>query len=90
MNGQRIENLTKWYEDYLSKELLEGKAKITLQQLKELPGAVWVDKKGTEYEKYAKELFPEVLKNAYIEGTAIYDKPRDKGGKRIGSSINGK
>ncbi len=90
LSGEPVENLTKWYEDYLSKELLEGKPKITLQQLKELPGAVWVDKKGTEYEKYAKELPAEKLKDAYIEGNAIYDKPKDKGGKRIGSIIDGK
>jgi thiosulfate reductase/polysulfide reductase chain A len=90
LTGEKIEDLTKWYEDYLSKELLEGKPKITLQQLKELPGAVWIDKKGTEYEKYAKELPAEKLKDAFYDGNAIYDKPKDKGGKRIGTIINGK
>ncbi len=90
LTGEKVEDLTKWYEDYLSKELLEGKAKITLQQLKELPGAVWVDKKGTEYEKYSKELSSEVLQKSYIDGNAIYDRPKDKGGKRIGTIINGK
>ena len=89
-SGEKIDDLTNWYEDYLSKELLEGKPKMSLQQLKELPGAVWVDKKGTEYEKYAKELEPEKLKDAYFDGAAIYDKPKDKGGKRIGTIINGK
>lgn len=88
--GEKVEDLTNWYEDYLSKELLEGKPKITLQQLKELPGAVWFDKKGTEYEKYAKELPAEKLTGAFYEGNAIYDKPKDKGGKRIGTIINGK
>jgi len=44
-SGEKIEDLTKWYEDYLSNELLQGKPKMTLQQLKELPGAVWFDKK---------------------------------------------
>lgn len=89
-SGEKIDDLTKWYEDYLTKELLEGEPKITLQQLKELPGAVWVDKKGTEYEKYAKELPPDKLKNAFYYGNAIYDKPKEKGGKRIGTIINGK
>lgn len=46
--GEKIYNLTKWYENYLSKELLEGKPKITLQQLKELPSAVLIDNKVTE------------------------------------------
>ena len=90
LTGGKVENLTKWYEDYLSKELLEGKPKITLEQLKELPGAVWFDKKGTEYEKYAKEIPAEKLGNAYYDGRAIYDKPKNKGGKRIGTIINGR
>ncbi|MGC8888159.1 MAG: molybdopterin-containing oxidoreductase family protein [Verrucomicrobiia bacterium] len=90
LTGEKIDNLTKWYEDYLSNELLQGKPKITLQQLKELPGAVWFDKKGTEYEKYAKELPADILKNAFYDGDAIYDKPKDKGGKRIGTIINGR
>jgi thiosulfate reductase/polysulfide reductase chain A len=30
------------------------------------------------------------LKDAFYDGNAIYDKPKDKGGKRIGTIINGK
>lgn len=90
LSGLSIDNLTNWYEEYLSRELLEGKAQITLQQLKELPGAVWVDKKGTQYEKYASTLPDDVLAKAHIEDNAIYNKPKEHGGKRIGSIINGK
>lgn len=96
LSGQLIEDLTAWYEDYLSNELKHGAPKITLAELKALPGAVWVDKKGTRYEKYAEELDPEQLKHAFFdgnrraEGTAVYDKPKDQKGKRIGTVIGGK
>ncbi|MBI3456730.1 MAG: molybdopterin-dependent oxidoreductase [Candidatus Rokubacteria bacterium] len=96
LSGEPIEPLTAWYEDYLSNELKQGAPKITLPELKALPGAVWVDKKGTRYEKYAEELKPEQLKGAFFdgtptaEGTAIYDKPKDQKGKRIGTVIGGK
>ncbi|MBI1864976.1 MAG: hypothetical protein HYR98_04490, partial [Nitrospirae bacterium] len=93
-----IEDVTAWYEDFLSKELVEGAPKMTLDELRKLPGAVWVDKKGTRYEKYAEPVPPEKLKGAFFdpdrsgraEGTAVYDKPKDKGGKRIGTVIGGK
>jgi len=96
MSGQPIEDLTAWYEDFLSNELKSGAPKITLAELKALPGAVWVDRKGTRYEKYAGELKPEQLKEAFFdgkpkaEGTAVYDKPKDQKGKRIGTVIGGK
>ncbi len=96
LSGQPISDLTAWYEDYLSSELKNGAPKLTLAELKALPGAVWVDRKGTRYEKYAEELKPEQLKDAFFdgnpkaEGTAIYDKPKDQKGKRIGTVIGGK
>lgn len=96
LSGQRIENVTAWYEDYLSNELIQGAPKITLDELKKLPGAVWVDRKGTAYEKYATEIPPDKLKTAWfdgnpnVNGTPIYDKPKDKHGKRIGTVIGGK
>jgi thiosulfate reductase/polysulfide reductase chain A len=96
LSGQPIEDLTAWYEDFLSNELKGGAPKITLGELKALPGAVWVDRKGTRYEKYAEELPPEQLKEAFFdgkpnaEGTAIYDKPREQKGRRIGTVVGGK
>lgn len=96
LSGQPIENLTAWYEDFLSNELKQGAPKITLAELKALPGAVWVDRKGTRYEKYAEELLPDKLKEAFFdgnpkaEGTAIYDKPKDQKGQRIGTVIGRK
>lgn len=96
LSSKPVENLTAWYEEYLSKELLEGAPKMTLDQLKELPGAVWVDKKGTQYEKYAQPLPEDKLATAFFdgnpkaEGTPIYDKPKDQGGKRIGTVLGGK
>jgi thiosulfate reductase/polysulfide reductase chain A len=95
--GERIDDLTAWYEDMLSNELKTGAPKITLAELKALPGAVWVDKKGTRFEKYGEALTPEQLKSAFFdggrraEGTAIYDKPKEeKGSKRIGTVVGGK
>jgi thiosulfate reductase/polysulfide reductase chain A len=96
MSGAPVENLTAWYEEYLSRELKEGAPKITLEELKALPGAVWVDRKGTRYEKYAEPLKPEELRRASFdgdprkEGTAVFDKPKDQKGKRLGTVIGGK
>ena len=96
LSGEPVESLTAWYEDYLSNELKNGAPKLTLAELKALPGAVWVDKGGTRYEKFAEEVKPEVLKTAVYdgkpkdEGTAIYDKPKDQKGTRIGTVIGGK
>jgi len=96
LSGEPISDLTAWYEEFLSSELKNGAPKITLAELKALPGAVWVDKKGTRYGKYAEELTPEQLKDAFFdggpkaEGTAIYDKPKEQKGRRIGTVIGGK
>jgi thiosulfate reductase/polysulfide reductase chain A len=95
-SAQPVESLTTWYEEYLSNQLKNGSPKLTLAELRALPGAVWVDKKGTKYEKYAEELTPEQLKTAIYdgkpraEGTQIYDKPKDQKGTRIGIVVGGK
>ena len=57
MSGQKIQNLTEWYEEYLSKELKDGEPGITLAELKELPGATWVSQEGTRYEKFKQKGF---------------------------------
>ncbi len=96
LSGKSIDNLTEWYEDYLSNEVKNGAPKMTLAELKKLPGAVWFDKKGTKYEKFKDALPEDKLKTAWFdgdpkaEGTGIYDKPKDKGGKRIGTVIGRK
>lgn len=98
VSGKKIENLTEWYEEYLSKEVLEGEPKMSLEQVKALPGATWVDKKGTQYEKYKKELAQDKMASAVrvtatVDGreiVQILDKPKDKEGKRIGTMIGGK
>ena len=97
LSGQPIEDLTAWYEDYLSAELKKGGPAITLEELRALPGAVWVDTKTpTKYKKYASTLAAEVLAAAVFdgdpsaEGTAIYDKPKDAGGAVIGHIVGGK
>jgi thiosulfate reductase / polysulfide reductase chain A len=96
LSGKPIEDLTAWYEDFLSNELRKGAPGITLAELKTLPGAVWVDKKGTRYEKFAEPISEDKLKTAFFagdakaEGTAVYDKPPETGGKRIGTVVGGK
>ncbi len=96
LSKKRIENLTEWYEDFLSNELVQGAPKMTLAQLKALPGAVWMDRKGTKYEKYEAELSKDDLKTAFFDGprtkdgTIVYDKPKDKKGKPIGIVFKGK
>jgi thiosulfate reductase/polysulfide reductase chain A len=96
LSGKPVESLTAWYEDYLSNELKAGGPAITLAELKALPGAVYVEKKGTKYEKYADPLAPEQVGAAWFdgkrnaEGTRIYDKPKAEGGKPIGVVVGGK
>lgn len=96
VSRQPVDDLTQWYEEFLSDELKTGAPGITLEELKNLPGAVWVDRGGTNYEKFKTVLSDAVLKTAFIDGrlakdgTAIYDKPKDRGGKRIGTVISGK
>jgi thiosulfate reductase/polysulfide reductase chain A len=98
VTGLPVENVTAWYEDYLSNELKTGAPKLTLQEMKALPGAVWVDKKGTEYEKYALPVAEEKLKDAFYDGdkkadgTLVYDKPPVDGkkGTRLGTIFGGK
>lgn len=95
LSKQPIENLTAWYEESLSNELKGGAPGITLDELKALPGAVWVEKRGTRYEKYAEPIPQERLASAWYdgdrqaEGTLVYDRPRDQGGVRLGIVVGG-
>lgn len=90
ITGKPVENLTEWYEEYLSNELMQGGPAMSLADLKKLPGAVWVDSGGTKFQKYSKPVAPEKLATAWYsgpknaEGTLIYDKPKTDGGKQIG------
>lgn len=77
MSGQKIEDKTKWYEEFLSKELKEGEPKITLEELKALPGATWVSKKGTRYNKHLDGISPEKLTDSVIEGNIVFSKKKD-------------
>jgi thiosulfate reductase/polysulfide reductase chain A len=77
MSGDRIEDKTRWYEEFLSGELKEGEPKITLEQLKQLPGAVWVSKKGTRYEKYKEVISPETLGGSIVEKNLVFSKKSD-------------
>ncbi len=98
LSGKRIESPTEWYEEYLSRESLEGAPKMTLEQIKALPGATWVDSRGTRYRKYAEPIPPEKMATAVVvkiqvgelEVEQIYDKPKEAGGKRIGTWLGGR
>ncbi|MEX1169388.1 MAG: NrfD/PsrC family molybdoenzyme membrane anchor subunit [Chloroflexota bacterium] len=75
VSGEPVEDLTAWYEEQLSNELKKGAPGVTLDEMKALPGAVWVDdKKLTAYEKYAAPLKPTLVVDP--DGT-VYDKPTD-------------
>ncbi|MGQ9576899.1 MAG: molybdopterin-containing oxidoreductase family protein [Thermoguttaceae bacterium] len=98
VSGKRIEDLTLWYEEYLSAEVLYGAPRMTLEQVKALPGATWVDQEGTRYEKFKTPLPADVVRKATIVrldvgGTVveqIFDRPKEQGGQRIGTMIDGK
>lgn len=74
-----IENLTTWYEEQLSNELKTGAPGLTLDEMKALPGAVWVDQKGTAYEKYAATLKPRLVLDP--DGT-VWDKAADDASRK--------
>lgn len=69
-----VESLTEWYEQQLSNELKTGAPGKTLEEMKALPGAVWVDEKGTTYEKYAAELKSKLVLDP---DSTVWDKPAD-------------
>lgn len=77
MSGGRIEDKTRWYEEFLSKELKEGEPQITLEELKALPGATWVSKKGTRYNKQNDGISKEKVDDAIIEGNIVFSKKKD-------------
>lgn len=97
VSGGAVESPTRWYEEYLSRELKDGAPGLTLEEMRTLPGAVWTDRAGTKYRKYAEPLKPEALATAVledgrplppvetlVEGTGVFDKAKSAGGKRIG------
>lgn len=96
LSHKSVDSLTEWYKEYLSRELLIGGPKMSLDDLKNLPGAVWVDHTGTKYKKYSSEISQDVLKDAFFSGprnkngTIVYDKPIDRNGKVIGIVFEGK
>jgi len=96
LSGAPIDDLMAWYEDYLSNQLKNGAPQMTLDELKQLPGAVWVDKKGTRYEKYTEPIPPAQLQTAWYDGDSntdgvlVYNKPKDQGGTAIGIVTGGK
>jgi len=77
MSGEALGDKTKWYEAYISKELKEGAPKMTLEEFRALPGAVWVDKKGTRYEKHKTALPAEKVADAIVEGELVFSKKND-------------
>jgi thiosulfate reductase/polysulfide reductase chain A len=78
------------YEDYLSRMLQQSPAQVTLEGLRALPGAVWIDPKGTVYEKHQRELPAEKTKDAVVIGDQLFDKPPEQGGKLIGVVMEGR
>jgi thiosulfate reductase/polysulfide reductase chain A len=74
VSRQPVESLTTWYEEQLSNELKTGAPGKTLDEMKALPGAVWIDAKGTTYEKYA-----EAMKSKLVldPDGSVWDKKAD-------------
>jgi len=87
VSGEPVDDLTAWYEEQLSNELKKGAPGVTLDEMKALPGAVWVDKGGTRYAKYA-----EPVKSKFVadpDGT-VWDKPAgDETRKQLGILVDG-
>lgn len=85
LSNQPQPNLTQWYEEFLSAESKAGAPKMGLEEIKKLPGAVWTDPKGTEYEKYAKALKSKLV----VEGGKVFDKPAADPKRKQVASISG-
>ncbi|OGQ47950.1 MAG: hypothetical protein A3I09_01365 [Deltaproteobacteria bacterium RIFCSPLOWO2_02_FULL_47_10] len=86
-----VQDKKAWYEEYLSMELKEGEPKITLEELKALPGATWVSKEGTKYEKYKSPIPDEKVKDAVLDENLIFSKKKDgTKDKQIGFLKDGK
>ena len=79
ISGEPIEDLTVWYEEQLSNEVKKGAPAMTLDELKALPGAVWVDPKGTRYEKFNEPVKSKLVLDA--DGR-VFDKPADDGSRK--------
>ncbi|MBI5779028.1 MAG: molybdopterin-dependent oxidoreductase [Planctomycetes bacterium] len=84
VSGQRIEDRTKWYEEFLSKELITGEPKMSLEDLKKLPGAVWVSSKGTAYNKFKATIPEDKMKDTIVENGIIYSTKEGKKDKQVG------
>jgi thiosulfate reductase/polysulfide reductase chain A len=56
ISTQPVASTKSWYEEYLSEQLLKGGPKMSLDDLKKQPGAVWMDPVGTRYEKFKEEV----------------------------------
>ena len=93
LSKKPIDDLTTWYEDFLSNQLKTGGPAITLEELKALPGAVYVDKGGTRYQKYLDPVAADKLVGAFYDGdpnadgTIAFDKPK---GTYLGVVVSGK
>lgn len=74
-----IESLTAWYEEQLSNELKTGAPGKTLDEMKALPGAVWVSERGTAYEKYATKLKSSLVIDA---DDTVWNMPADKADRK--------
>jgi thiosulfate reductase/polysulfide reductase chain A len=86
-----VQDKKAWYEECLSRELKEGEPKITLEELKNLPGATWVSKEGTKYEKYKSPIPDEKVKDAVLDGNLIFSKKKDgTKDKQVGFLKDGK
>jgi len=89
-SGNAVNSPTQWYEEYLSRELKAGGPKMGLAELKALPGAVWVDTKGTRYKKYADPIAEDVIAKSVVDGELLLDKPKAEGGQAVGIMVQGK
>jgi thiosulfate reductase/polysulfide reductase chain A len=79
MSGGPVEDLTAWYEEELSYECKKGAPGLTLDEVKALPGAVWVDPGGTRYEKYAEPVRSKLVLDPDLR---VWDRPADDASRR--------
>ncbi len=86
-SAQPVASLTAWYEEQLSNELKKGAPARTLDELKALPGAVWVSEKGTAYEKFALKIKSKLVLDP--DGT-VWDQAADKPNrKQLAVAVDG-
>lgn len=78
------------YDRYLDAMLRGSRARMGLEEFRRLPGATWVDPRGTRYHKYAEELPTEQLAGAVAVNGVLYRTDDEGRMQAVGVVVKGR